>query len=519
MYVRTYAAAVHGVDARLITVEVNAGGTVASGKQFYFMVGLPDAAVKEGFHRIESAIKNSGFRLPRLKLVVNLAPANLRKEGSSYDLTIAIGILASTGQIPADSLSDFLIIGELSLDGKLRPVRGILPITLEARRSSFRGIIVPIQNANEAALVRNFPVYAVESLHEAIQLLSGKISIRPTNTPDIYDPSSYQLSSGIPDFIHVKGQEKTKRAIEVAAAGGHNILLMGPPGSGKTMIAKRLPGILPKLSLDQALDVTKVYSISGMLSSSKSLMSERPFRAPHHSISHVALVGGGSVPMPGEISLAHHGVLFLDELPEFNRNVLEVLRQPLEDRKVTISRARMSVEYPANFMLVASMNPCPCGFYNHPTKECICAPGVVTRYLNKISGPLMDRIDLHIEVHPVSYEELNVNHGSRIGSSEIRERVVKARELQVNRYSGSPVSCNAEMTLDQIKKFGTLNQNAAKILKTAMTRLSLSARAYHRIIKVSRTIADLSEQEEILQCHVAEAIQYRSLDRQNWPNQ
>ncbi len=512
MLVKTFGSAVYGVEAIAITIEVN----VSSGNLGYFIVGLPDNAVKESIQRIESAIKINKYEMPRTKLVINMAPADIKKTGAAFDLPMAIGVLGAAGQINnPEILKDYVIMGELSLDGTIQPIKGALPIAIQARKEGYKGLIVPKVNAREAGMVNNLLVYGVSTLKEVVDFLNNKQKLIPVdvNTREEFFHNQYLFDI---DFTDVKGQENIKRALEIAAAGGHNAILIGPPGAGKTMLAMRLPTILPPLSLQEALETTKIYSVAGKLPENASLISKRPFRSPHHTVSDAALVGGGGVPQPGEISLAHNGVLFLDELPEIKRSVLEVMRQPMEERKVTISRAKMALEFPANFMLIASMNPCPCGYYNHPDKACTCPPGAVQKYLNKISGPLLDRIDLHVEVTPVAFSELNkITKGE--SSETIRNRVIKAREIQAIRYEKQEgVYANAQMTSSQLRDICVIDHIGEALLKRAMERLNLSARAYDRILKVSRTIADLAGSDKIKPEHLAEAIHYRSLDREGW---
>ena len=510
MLVKSFAAAVQGISATIVTIEVNCTKGVS-----FFLVGLPDVAVRESHERIISALQVNGYKFPGNRVVVNMAPADIRKEGSAYDLPLALAILAAAGQVDGSRLDQYLMMGELSLDGSLMPIKGVLPIAIKAREEGFKGFILPKQNVREAAVVNNLAVYGVENIKEVIEFIDGKRTLEATQVNTREEFYAHQEAFMF-DFSDVRGQENVKRALEVAAAGGHNAIMIGAPGSGKSMLAKRLPSILPPFTLNESLETTKIHSVAGKLGGGTSLMTQRPFRSPHHSISHVAMVGGGAYPQPGEISLATNGILFLDELPEFNRSVLEVMRQPLEDRYINISRAKFSVNYPASFMLVASMNPCPCGYYNHSERPCLCPPGAVQKYMNKISGPLLDRIDIQIEIVPVPFEKISIQTPSE-PSAHVRERVIKARAIQEERFKAHPgIYCNAQMETKQLHQYAIPDAAGMQLLKQAMTRLSLSARAYDRILKVSRTIADLDGTEKIETPHLAEAIHYRNLDREGW---
>lgn len=510
MLVKTYCAAVMGLDAVTVTIEIS----MTRGVMLH-LTGLADTAVKESYDRIKAAIQNNGFKMPVADLTINLSPADIKKEGSGYDLPLAVGILAVNNKIDSSRLSEYMLVGEIGLDGKLQPVRGALPIAIRARKEKFKGLIVPVQNIREAAVVNNLDVYGMESLMDVIQFFNGGKTFEPTKIDTRKEFYEHQYDYEL-DYADVKGQESVKRALEVAAAGGHNLIMIGPPGSGKSMMAKRLPSILPPLTLAESLETTQIHSVAGKLSKGTSLISQRPFRSPHHSISQVALAGGGTNPQPGEISLAHNGVLFLDELPEFSRSVLEVMRQPLEDRKITISRAKYSVEYPCSVTFLASMNPCPCGFYGDPTHHCVCTPGQIQRYMNKISGPLLDRIDIQCEISPLPFSDIsNAQPGEP--SAVIRERVIAARKIQEERFAQhKKVYCNAQMTERMIHQYAEPDKDSLDMLRLAMERLSLSARAYNRILKVARTIADLDKSEKVLSQHIAEAIGYRNLDRGDW---
>ncbi len=510
MLVKTFSAAVNGLEVNTVTIEVS----LTNGVMYHF-TGLGDEAVREGRDRIAAALQNNGFRFPKADITVNMAPADLRKEGSGFDLPLAIAILAANGNVTSDCLDQFMMVGELSLDGSLQPVKGALPIAIRARKEHFKALIVPSQNAREAAVVNNLEVYGMDNILDVISLVSGTRQFEPVFVDTRKEFYEHQYKFDL-DYSDVRGQENVKRALEVAAAGGHNLIMIGPPGSGKSMMAKRLPSILPPLSLSESLETTQIHSVAGKLGKGDSLIAQRPFRAPHHTISEVALVGGGSTPMPGEISLAHNGVLFCDELPEFDKHTLEVLRQPLEDRKITISRAKYTIEYPCSFMFVASMNPCPCGYYGDPTHHCVCTPGQIQHYMNKISGPLLDRIDIQVEIAALPFKDISRAEPGE-PSAAIRERVIKAREIQTCRFKDYPgVHCNAQMSERMIHHFAEPDEASLELLRKAMERLSLSARAYTRILKVARTIADLAGSESVQTQHIAEAIGYRQLDRGDW---